>query len=84
MTLHVCTDKQRLDVALIHDYLSTQAYWSEGIPRETVQRAIDGSTRDAHGLYARFGFAAPARPELLMDIARPTIYQDAAAAALKD
>ena len=43
MNLHVCTDKQRLDVALIHQYLSTQAYWSEGIPRETVQRAIDGS-----------------------------------------
>ncbi len=43
MTLHVCTDKQRLDVALIHQYLSTQAYWSEGIPRGTVQRAIDGA-----------------------------------------
>ncbi len=25
------------------------------------------STRDAHGLYARFGFAAPTRPERLME-----------------
>src|SRR5688572_17305768 len=28
-------------------------------------------TRDAHGLYARHGFAAPARPETLMEISRP-------------
>jgi GNAT superfamily N-acetyltransferase len=28
-------------------------------------------TRDAHGLYAQFGFTAPARPERLMELLRP-------------
>ena len=36
-------DRQRLDVALIHRFLSTEAYWSQGIALETVQRAIAGS-----------------------------------------
>ncbi|MBB4842013.1 GNAT superfamily N-acetyltransferase [Paucibacter oligotrophus] len=35
-------DKQRLDVAAIHAYL-TQSYWSPGIPRALVERAIEGS-----------------------------------------
>ncbi|MBI3853607.1 MAG: GNAT family N-acetyltransferase [Verrucomicrobia bacterium] len=32
------------------------------------------ATRDAHGLYAKFGFAAPAQPEMLMEIAKPGLY----------
>jgi GNAT superfamily N-acetyltransferase len=35
-------DKQRLDVATIHEYL-TQSYWSPGISRAIVERAIEGS-----------------------------------------
>ena len=35
-------DKQRLDVAAIHAYL-TQSYWSPGVPRTVVERAIEGS-----------------------------------------
>ena len=31
-------------------------------------------TRDAHGLYTRFGFAPPANPELQMEIFRPGLY----------
>jgi GNAT superfamily N-acetyltransferase len=31
-------------------------------------------TRDAHGLYEKFGFAAPANPAGLMEIARPGMY----------
>jgi GNAT superfamily N-acetyltransferase len=32
------------------------------------------ATRDAHGLYERFGFAAPKWPNAYMDIVRPDIY----------
>ena len=35
-------DRAELDLDLIHGFLS-QAYWSPNIPRETVERAIDGS-----------------------------------------
>ena len=38
----VSADKQRLDVATIHEYL-TQSYWSPGVPRAIVERAIEGS-----------------------------------------
>jgi GNAT superfamily N-acetyltransferase len=31
-------------------------------------------TRDAHGLYARFGFTPLARPEGYMEVARPGLY----------
>jgi GNAT superfamily N-acetyltransferase len=136
--LQVSTDKERLDIGLIHHFLATEAYWSRGIPRATVERAIAGSlcfggyidgrqvafarvitdcatfayladvfvvpeqrgrghsktlvaavmthpqlqglrrfnlaTSDAHGLYAGFGFAAPARPEMLMEKLDPDIY----------
>jgi len=138
--LRISTDRDELDVDMIHRFLSQEAYWSRGIPRETVERAIAGSlcfggyldgggqvafarvttdgatfgyladvfvlpawrgrgyskqlvaavlahpqlqglrrlmlaTSDAHGLYAQFGFRAPARPQTLMEILRPDIYQ---------
>ena len=38
----ISADKQRLDVATIHEYL-TQSYWSQGVPRAIVERAIEGS-----------------------------------------
>lgn len=41
--LQITTDKGRLDIGLIHRFLSTEAYWSRGIPRATVERAIAGS-----------------------------------------
>ena len=136
--LQVSTDKDRLDIGLIHRFLSTEAYWSHGIPRTTVERAIAGSlcfggyvdgqqvafarvvtdgatfgyladvfvlpehrgqghartlvasvmvhpqlqglrrfslaTSDAHGLYAAFGFTAPARPQSLMEKLDPDVY----------
>jgi len=31
-------------------------------------------TRDAHGLYARFGFTPPKAPDRIMEIARPGLY----------
>lgn len=38
----VTTDRERLDVDTIHGFLS-QAYWSQGIPRDVLVRAIDNS-----------------------------------------
>ncbi len=35
------------------------------------------ATRDAHGLYQTFGFAAPANPASLMEITKPNIYLQA-------
>ena len=125
------TDRQRLDIDLIHDFLSRESYWVPGIRREFVETAIrnsicfgvyaddrqlafarvitDGAgfawladvfvvadargrgtgqrligfvmahpdlqhvrrfmlaTRDAHGLYARYGFTSLAHPERLME-----------------
>lgn len=37
-------------------------------------RRIMLATRDAHALYAGFGFGPPARPETLMEIHRPGLY----------
>ena len=38
----VTTDRSRLDVDVIHGYL-TRSYWAKGIPRETVALAMDRS-----------------------------------------
>jgi N-acetylglutamate synthase-like GNAT family acetyltransferase len=40
---HVTTDKSRFDVDAIHRFLSQEAYWSLGIPREMVERALANS-----------------------------------------
>lgn len=55
--IEVSTDPSRLDIGVIHGFLST-CYWSEGIPRETVERAIASSLN--FGVYvdgAQAGFA---------------------------
>jgi len=41
--IEVSTDRARLDVALIHRWLSEESYWAQGIPRGTVERAIANS-----------------------------------------
>lgn len=46
--LLVSTDPSRLDAEAIHAFL-TRAYWSEGIPLETVRRALAASL--CFGLY---------------------------------
>ena len=38
----VTTDPGCVDLDVVHGFL-TQAYWSQGIPRETLERAIEGS-----------------------------------------
>jgi GNAT superfamily N-acetyltransferase len=53
----VSTDRARLDVDAIHGYLA-RSYWSPGIPREIVARAIEHSI--CVGVYrgaAQVGFA---------------------------
>lgn len=133
----VSTDAARLDLAAVHEALST-SYWSPGLPADVLERAVAGSlcvglyhdraqigfarvvtdratfaylcdvyvleayrgrglgswmismivdlpelqglrrfvlvTRDAHGLYERFGFKPLARPEGYMEIHRPDVY----------
>ena len=39
----ISTDRSRLDVALIHEFLSCRSYWAQGISRGAVERAISHS-----------------------------------------
>jgi N-acetylglutamate synthase-like GNAT family acetyltransferase len=136
---YISTDKVKLDIALLHGFLS-QSYWSPGIPLETLQKAIVNSicfgafhesgeqvgfarvvsdkatfayladvfvlpefrgkgisnlimeaytnhpelqglrrhmlvTRDAHGLYKKFGFTEAKNPENLMQKHNPDVYK---------
>jgi ribosomal protein S18 acetylase RimI-like enzyme len=135
----ISTDKSWLDMTTIHTYLSEEAYWSKGIPRQVVEAGISSSlcfgvyqgeqqvgfarvisdyasfaylcdvfilepyraqglgkwlmscvmshpdlqglrnfllfTRDAHGLYAQFGFTPVSTPERIMVKRDPDIYQ---------
>lgn len=140
----VSDDPARIDLDVVHRELS-QSYWSPGIPRDTVKRAIANSlcfgmydtsmtpagqvgfaraitdrasfayladvfvlphcrgnglgvwmmqsvlahpdlqglrrvclmTRDAHGLYAKLGFAPMRDPSRYMEIHRPQVYNEA-------
>jgi N-acetylglutamate synthase-like GNAT family acetyltransferase len=49
----VSTDRARLDLDLIHGFLSRQSYWCRGIPRATVERAIANSL--CFGIYTEAG-----------------------------
>lgn len=133
----ITTDPARFDVTAIHAFL-TQSYWSPGVPRSTIERAIANSlcfgafwqgqqvgfarmvtdkatfaylcdvyvleehrgqglaqelmshivrhpdlqglrrmmlaTRDAHGLYAKYGFTPLAAPDRMMELHRPNVY----------
>ncbi len=137
----VSTDARRLDLDVIHGFLSQSSYWAEGIPRETLERSVRNSlvfgvyeddrqvgfarvvtdratyayladvfvleshrgrglskwllecvlahpdlqglrrwhlaTRDAHGLYAQYGFSPLADPGNFMEIRRPDVYRRA-------
>jgi len=39
----ISTDRARLDLRFIHDYLSTESYWAKGLPFERVVAAADHS-----------------------------------------
>lgn len=136
--LFISTDLALMDLDVIHGFLS-RSYWSPGIPRATVERAVAGSmsfglfegahqigyarvitdratfaylcdvfvleshrgqglgkwlveallghpdlqglrrfmlaTRDAHGLYAMYGFTPLSAPERIMERLDPLVYQ---------
>ena len=137
--LTISTEPARLDRTLVHAFLRDRSYWAAGIPREVVDRSIEGAlcfgvyegdtqvgfarvvtdratfayladvfvleshrgrgiatwlmevilghpelqglrrwilmTRDAHGLYAKFGFRAMADPSRCMEIVDREIYR---------
>ena len=52
-------DPARIDVEAVHHFLTNDAYWAEGRPRETVERTVHEASRVV-GLYAdgrQVGFA---------------------------
>lgn len=54
----ISTDRSRLDLDVIHAFLSEEAYWSPGVSREVVERSIESSLN--FGLYRgseQVGFA---------------------------
>lgn|SRR5690606_5274335 len=54
----ISTDRSKLDTDSIHEFLSTKAYWSLNIPKETVRKSIENSL--CFGLYdgeKQVGFA---------------------------
>lgn len=54
----ISTNKSRLNVEYVHQYLSNRSYWAENIPVDVVQKSIDGSI--CFGIYvdeAQIGFA---------------------------
>lgn len=137
--MDISNDKSKLDLPLIHGFLSEQSAWAKGIPFSTVQTSIDNSlcfggyengqqiafarvvsdyatfaylmdvfvlpehrgrglsrrlleaiqahpqlqglrrfllaSSDARGLYQKFGFTTLGKPEIMMEINVPDIYQ---------
>ena len=55
----ISTDAGRLDVEVIHTFLAEDSYWSRGIPRSIVERAIANSL--CFGVYHRGGQVGFAR-----------------------
>ena len=56
--IHISTDKSKLDVHLIHDFLSNQSYWANDRSLERVRQSIDHSL--CFGVYLddkQIGFA---------------------------
>jgi GNAT superfamily N-acetyltransferase len=52
----VSTDPARIDVDVVHRFLEQESYWCPGVPRDVVERSIEGSI--AFGLYAPDGAQA--------------------------
>lgn len=134
----ISTDKGKLQIDVIHHYLSVESYWAKHIPIETVKKSIENSlcfgvyfkdeqigfarvitdcatfgyladvfileahrgkglskqlmevimnhsdlqglrrfslaTRDAHSLYAQYGFKPTSKPENIMEIKFDNFY----------
>ncbi|MBC8053714.1 MAG: GNAT family N-acetyltransferase [Sphingobacteriaceae bacterium] len=58
MNFLISADKTKLNVQLIHKYLSEESYWAKNIPLETVEQCVENSL--SFGVYindAQVGFA---------------------------
>lgn len=56
--LLISTDKTKLNIPLIHNYLSKESYWAQNIPLEIIERSIENSL--CFGVYLddkQIGFA---------------------------
>ncbi len=43
MNITISSDKSKLDIAVIHNYLHNESYWAKNIPLEIVERSIENS-----------------------------------------
>ena len=43
MDYQISTDKSRLDLQVIHDYLSNRSYWAKNRTIETVRKSVENS-----------------------------------------
>lgn len=55
----ISTDKESLDLDLVHDFLSRSSYWAQGRPFAAVQRSVEHSL--SFGVYADAGQVGFAR-----------------------
>ena len=39
----ISTDKGKLDISLIHQFLSQESYWAQNVPVDVVERSIENS-----------------------------------------
>jgi GNAT superfamily N-acetyltransferase len=80
----VITD--RATFAYLCDVIVTESHRGNGIGKAMMEfimahpdlqglRRFTLGTKDAHGLYEQFGFAAPRFPDRLMEINRPGLYE---------
>ena len=79
----------RATFAYLCDVYVLEEHRGQGLGKWLMQTVLDHpelaglrrfllATRDAHGLYAPYGFTPLARPHTFMEIARPGLYQKAA------
>ena len=45
----ISTDRSRLNIDLIHDFISNRSYWGSGRARNVIERSIENSM--AFGVY---------------------------------
>lgn len=66
------TDADRLDLDRIERWLAAESYWAVALIRDDLLNLgvyrIVLATNDAHELYAKVGFTAPAEPQKWMEL----------------
>jgi GNAT superfamily N-acetyltransferase len=86
----VVTDKATF--AYLADVYILPEHRGKGLSRRLLERVVRHpdlqglrrmllATRDAHGLYAKFGFKPLARPERIMEIHEPSVYSSSVKSA---